>query len=61
MKWRELVPFLRDKALSALLALRALWHRPAGPMNWKNPIRVLAVVGWSGFQAAGKIVLESLP
>ena len=39
MKWRELVPFLR-----------ALWHRPAGPMNWKNPIRVLAVVGWLVFQ-----------
>ena len=39
MKWRELVPFLR-----------ALWHRPAGPMNWKNPIRVLAVAGWSVFQ-----------
>ena len=39
MKWHELVPFLR-----------ALWHRRAGPMNWKNPIRVLAVVGWSVFQ-----------
>ena len=39
MKWRELVPFLR-----------ALWHRPAGPMNWKNPILVLAVAGWSVFQ-----------
>ena len=35
MKWRELVPYLRE-----------LWHRPAGPMNWKNPIRVLAVAGW---------------
>ena len=41
MKWSELVPFLRE-----------LWHRPAGPMNWKNPIRVLAVVGWSVFQGA---------
>ena len=40
MKWRELVPFLRE-----------LWHRPAGPMNWKNPIRVLAVAGWSVFQS----------
>ena len=39
MKWRELISFLR-----------ALWHRPAGPMNWKNPIRVLAVAGWSVFQ-----------
>ena len=40
MKWRELVPFLR-----------ALWHRPAGTMNWKNPILVLAVAGWSVFQS----------
>ena len=40
MKWSELVSFLR-----------ALWHRPAGPMNWKNPIRVLAVGGWSVFQS----------
>ena len=39
MKWRELVPYLRE-----------LWHRPAGPMNWKNPIRVLAVTGWLVFQ-----------
>ena len=39
MKWSELGPFLRE-----------LWHRPAGPMNWKNPIRVLAVVGWLAFQ-----------
>ena len=35
MKWRELVPYLQE-----------LWHRPAGPMNWKNPIRVFAVAGW---------------
>ncbi len=35
MKWRELVPYLQE-----------LWHRLAGPMNWKNPIRVFAVAGW---------------
>ena len=46
MKWRELIPFLR-----------ALWHRPAGPMNWKNPIRVLAVVGWSVFQGVALLAL----
>ena len=46
MKWRELAPFLR-----------ALWHRPAGPMNWKNPIRVLAVVGWSVFQGVVLLAL----
>ena len=39
MKWHNLIPFLK-----------ALWHRPAGPMNWKNPIRVLAVAGWLVFQ-----------
>ena len=35
MKWREVGSYLRE-----------LWHRPAGPMNWKNPIRVFAVAGW---------------
>ena len=35
MKWREIGSYLRE-----------LWHRPAGPMNWKNPIRVFAVLGW---------------
>ena len=35
MKWREVGPYLTE-----------LWHRPAGPMNWKNPIRVFAVLGW---------------
>ena len=40
MKWHNLISFLR-----------ALWHLPAGPMNWKNPIRVLAVAGWSVFQS----------
>ena len=35
MKWREIGPYFRE-----------LWQRPAGPMNWKNPIRVFAVAGW---------------
>ena len=35
MKWREVGPYLTE-----------LWQRPAGPMNWKNPIRVFAVLGW---------------
>ena len=35
MPWREIGPYLRE-----------LWQRPAGPMNWKNPIRVFAVLGW---------------
>ncbi len=49
MKWHELVPFLRE-----------LWHRPAGPMNWKNPIRVLAVAGWSVFQAGALLAAASV-
>ena len=44
MKWHNLISFLR-----------ALWHLPAGPMNWKNPIRVLAVAGWSVFQDFGAL------
>ena len=39
MKWREIGPYLTE-----------LWHRPAGPMNWKNPIRVFAVAGWLAVQ-----------
>ena len=35
MKWCEIGSCLRE-----------LWQRPAGPMNWKNPIRVFAVLGW---------------
>ena len=42
MKWHNPIPFLK-----------ALWHRPAGPMNWKNPIRGLAVVGWLVFRGLG--------
>ena len=26
-------------------ALSRFWHREADPMNWKNPILILAVVG----------------
>ena len=50
MNWREVGPYLR-----------ALWHRPAGPMNWKNPIRVFAVAGWlvlQGFVLLGWAVLR---
>ena len=46
MPWREIGPYLTE-----------LWHRPAGPMNWKNPIRVFAVVGWlvvQGFVLLGR-------
>ena len=46
MRWREIGPYLRE-----------LWQRPAGPMNWKNPIRVFAVMGWlvvQGFVLLGR-------
>ena len=39
MKWREIGPYFRE-----------LWQRPAGPMNWKNPIRVFAVASWLVFR-----------
>ena len=41
---------LRKNCRKLTTALSRFWHREAGPMNWKNPIRVLAVVGWSVFQ-----------
>ena len=50
MKWREIGPNLRE-----------LWHRPAGPMNWKNSIRVFAVLGWlvvQGFVLLGWTVFR---
>ena len=50
MKWREIGPYLRE-----------LWHRRAGPMNWKNPIRVFAVLGWlvvQGFVLLGWTVFR---
>ena len=51
MKWREVGPYLRE-----------LWHRPAGPMNWKNPILVFAVAGWGlvqGFVLLGWAVFRA--
>ncbi len=51
MKWREVGPYLTE-----------LWHRPAGPMNWKNPIRVFAVAGWlvvQGFVLLGWAVFRA--
>ena len=51
MRWREIGPYLRE-----------LWQRPAGPMNWKNPIRVFAVLGWlvvQGFVLLGWVVFRA--
>ena len=38
--------------------LKELWHREAGPMNWKNPIRVTAFIGWEIFNGAAFLVGE---
>ena len=35
MNWRKLAP-----------VLRVLWRRRAGTMNWRNPIRVIGLLGW---------------
>ena len=39
-------------------ALSLFWHREAGPMNWKNPVRVTAYIGWEIFNGAAFLVGE---
>ena len=39
-------------------ALSQFWHREAGPMNWKNPVRVVAYIGWEIFNGAAFLVGE---
>ena len=41
MRWQNPIP-----------VSRALCRRPAGPMNWRNPIRVAAVLGWPVIRVA---------
>ena len=43
---------LRKKWRKLTTALSRLWHRKAGPMNWKNPVRVVAYIGWKIFNGA---------
>ena len=38
--------------------LKELWRREAGPMNWKNPVRVVAYIGWEVFNGAAFLVGE---
>ena len=38
--------------------LKELWHREAGPMNWRNPVRVTAYIGWHVFNGAVFLVGE---
>ena len=44
MRWQNPIP-----------VLRALGRHPAGPMNWRNPIRVAAVLGWPVIRVAALI------
>ena len=37
---------LRKNWRKLTTALSRFWHREAGPMNWKNPVRVVAYIGW---------------
>ena len=39
-------------------ALSRFWHREAGPMNWKNPVRVTAYIGWEVFNGVAFVVGE---
>ena len=39
-------------------ALSRFWHRKAGPMNWKNPVRVVAYIGWEVFNVVAFLVGE---
>ena len=39
-------------------ALSRFWHREAGPMNWKNPVRVVAYIGWEILNGVAFLVGE---
>ena len=39
-------------------ALSRFWRREAGPMNWKNPVRVVAYIGWEIFNVVAFFVGE---
>ena len=49
---------LRKNCRKLTTALSRFWHRPAGPMNWKNPIRVTAYIGWELFNGVAFLVGE---
>ena len=44
---------LRETWRKLTTALSRFWHREAGPMNWKNPVRVVAYIGWEIFNGRG--------
>ena len=49
---------LRKNCRKLATALSRFWHREAGPMNWKNPVRVVAYIGWEIFNGAAFLVGE---
>ena len=49
---------LRKNCRKLTTALSRFWHREAGPMNWKNPVRVVAYIGWEVFNGAAFLVGE---
>ena len=49
---------LRKNWRKLTTVLSRFWHREAGPMNWKNPVRVTAYIGWEIFNGAAFLVGE---
>ena len=49
---------LRKNCRKLTTALSRFWHREAGPMNWKNPVRVVAYIGWEVFNGVAFLVGE---
>ncbi len=49
---------LRKTYRKLTTALSRFWHREAGPMNWKNPVRVVAYIGWEIFNGVAFLVGE---
>ena len=49
---------LRKNWRKLTTALSRFWHREAGPMNWKNPVRVTAYIGWEIFDGAAFLLGE---
>ena len=49
---------LRKNWRKLTTALSRFWHREAGPMNWKNPVRVTAYIGWGIFNGVAFLVGE---
>ena len=49
---------LRKNCRKLTTAVSRFWHREAGPMNWKNPVRVVAYIGWEIFNGVAFLVGE---